>query len=226
MALLKLSGMATAISGKIGGSVFATTGNGSVMKQNSYSQQHATPLQSAQRCRIYPVTQEWRNLTLSQKEDWAADTINYPYINRVGDTAYYNGYQLHNLLNGNLNIIGQPLLSVPATYESINPEIISLVTNTSTTLRIFCDDHIPDNYYLIYATPPLFNALPPKPSDFKLLFVSYSPFVERTMILTGTYNNRFNGRVAGVYNYVYTVQINPNTGIRSINSNIVGGLVV
>jgi len=52
MALLKLSGMVTQISGKMGGSILGTSANGSYIKQNSYSQQHATPSQSLQRTKI------------------------------------------------------------------------------------------------------------------------------------------------------------------------------
>ena len=70
MAILKLSGIVTKISGKIGGSILGTSNSGSYMKQNSYSQQPNTPKQSIQRQKVGQITQLWRSLSSAQRSAW------------------------------------------------------------------------------------------------------------------------------------------------------------
>jgi len=130
MALIKLSGLLTGMSGKLGGSIIAQTSNGNYLKQNSFSQQHPTAAQSLQRTQIYPVTQNWRSLTPTQQAAWVSESPNYPYTDRLGGTSYYTGFQLFTKLNLNRLLIGETVLNTPATYVNY---VLSTPSNYSFT---------------------------------------------------------------------------------------------
>ena len=197
MALLKLSGMATAISGKLGGSVFATTGNGSVLKQNSYSQQHATPLQSAQRTQIYQSSQLWRSLTPTQKAGWAAAVVDYPYTNKVGDTVYYTGYQLFNYLNQNLILVQQaPILTAPSYVAPVTKTLSWNTLNTTQIRPSFANNTVPAAF-VIYMTPPI-SANIVDPTKYMTLFQAYSVWgIAGTISLDGNYIAKYGTPLVG-----------------------------
>jgi hypothetical protein len=225
MALLKLSGMATAISGKLGGSVFGTSANGSYVKQNSWSQQHASQAQSAQRTQLYLTTQEWRSITQTQKDNWAAETPNYPYTNKVGDIVEYTGYQLFNMLNANLKVIGvNPNLSPPA-FVAITAESITLPFISGGIMTVSYTGHDIAAHHVIYVTLPLKSPNPPKLSDFKFLLATTTGTANGNLVLSGLYNSKFGTRPAGTYVYCYIKQVNSTTGNPSPISNIAGGIV-
>ena len=169
MALLKLSGIVSAISGKFGGSIFANGSQGNYVKNNAYSQQPRTPAQTVQQNKIYLTTQQWRLLTPTQKTLWNNEVVNYPYVNRVGDVVYYNGYQLYNLLNSNRLLIDEAQLSSPAAVKIIGTPIYSISNANTLGVVIGVLNNVLGDKNLVYATrglPP--NQLPHQ-KDFRLI---------------------------------------------------------
>lgn len=120
MAVLKLSALVTRISGKIGGSVFAKTSNGQVVKKNTYSQPQFSPSQTIAQQKIQRASSSWLTLSESQKNDWLAITNDYPFYNKVGEVSYYGGYQLFLKLNNNLIVAGLPIIKNAPVFDAVN----------------------------------------------------------------------------------------------------------
>jgi len=225
MALLKLSGMVTQISGKMGGSILGTSANGSYIKQNSYSQQHATPSQSLQRTKIGLVGQEWRNISPANKALWAAETPNYPYINRVGDTVEYNAYQLFCYLNQNLNLINWTNLTAPATFVAAFSPVVAFQVFTTTQLRISYTSGQTFNSYVVYASPMMSNDIQPKLSQYRKIILVPSMGTAGGVTITTQYENIFGSLYSGAKVFCYIKAVNRNTGIPSISGNIASATI-
>lgn len=219
MALLKLSGMATAISGKLGGSIFATTQNGSIIKQNSWAQQHASPRQSAQRSVLYPVTQKWRSLTPTQRANWNADAVNYPYTNRVGDIVYYNGYQLFNLVNQNRPLISLAQIDTPnAVSLAVTPAITMSEAGFEDFLLHYTAGST-NNGYKFYFTPPRNNEVTPKLSDF-LYYAGFPVSVVNGQFAIGAdYMALYPSFAVGQFFWAYVQPVDNTSGVPAAPSN-------
>lgn len=216
MALLKLSGIITKISGKIGGSILGTSNNGSYIKQNSYGQQNASPQQSKQRQKIGLITQGWRSLTITQQNLWKADVSNYPYVNRVGDTVNYTGYQLFNYINLNLKVVNVASRVVPAAFvASFTPTVTMSALYGGDFTYIFTANAA-NQSMILYYTRPLKNNLVPKESDY-LNFVYFNmPAGNPQVNIWGLIILQFPSLMVGDIMWSYVVSINKVTGIRGV----------
>lgn len=166
MAILKLGGFATQISGKIGGSIFGTSNNGSYMKSNAYSQQPNTPKQSIQRTKVNQANKFWRAVTPGDKLLWQTETANYPYTNRVGDIAYYNGYQLFNWLNINRLNTGNTINTAPPVFVALTEPIYTINSNTTAFMVLGWTVNAGTQNVTIYATRQMEPGAPTVSKDF------------------------------------------------------------
>lgn len=126
MALIKLN-VGTQISGKIGGLIFASNKGGQYVKAYRKPVQPNTAKQLAVRLALSALSAFWRTLSFSVRTAWNNMSINYPYVNSIGETKYYTGQQLYCKLNGNLILCGLPKLTdplVPAQILQIPPTTI------------------------------------------------------------------------------------------------------
>lgn len=191
MALLKLSGLITKISGKMGGSILGTSPSGSYLKQNSYSQNPNTPKQSIQKNKIGVITQLWRSLTPTQQTDWLAQSSNYPYINRLGDQTFYNGFQLFNKLNMNLQAINlSPNLSVPPFVAVVNPNF-SILQYPAYYFIFSWSSGVVGTTVNLFMAPPSSSQLNPKPSTYLLTKTYTLPSTSGSIGIQADYENIF-----------------------------------
>lgn len=220
MALLKLGGIITSISGKLGGNILGSGINGNYIKSNSYSQQHPSALQSKQRTQLYPVTQIWRTLNSTQKALWAAETVNYPYVNRVGDTVEYTAYQLFCYLNLNLQLIGQAHILVPATYEALSSFSVYSGGDPGNNVKMIIDSGGVNEYFVIYSMKPHSPLYSYNPSLMR--FVTYFPYTGSTTNYdwTAAYTPLFGVPFANGNQWTGIKAVNAVTGIASPISQI------
>lgn len=215
MALLKLGGLVEKISGKLGGQILGTSPNGSYIKTNAYSQQHPTPAQSKQRTSIYPIPQLWRSLTQAQRDDWAAEVPNYPYINKVGDTVEYTPYQLFLFLNQNLNTIDlPPNLTVP-TFEASETVGAYINNPSSNYIEVRFTETNTDVAVKIYVSPWSEYALKPPLSKFFFLDTYYTPTISTHYVISTAYANKFGYPPSGTFWHYHFQGIVRATGIPS-----------
>lgn len=226
MALLKLSGMATAISGKLGGSILGTAPSGSYIKQNSYSQQHETISQSLQRTKIGLVSQEWRSATPTQQQGWIDEAVNYPYTNRVGDTAYYTGFQLFCLLNWGLFGQGASInLTVP-TQTALTTVTVGYQSTTATFFRYTYSNNTDSAAFFIYIAPPQSGNYVPKLSEYRLVWVETGVGVSGSDGITNTEWSGVPYPEIGDKIYYYVKAVNKTSGRISDTTDVIVGVRV
>lgn len=201
MALIKLTAIVDNISGKLNGTVFSKNKGGHYMRSKSMPSNPKTSFQSAVRARFGAIAQLWGALTEAQRNAWRAMASEYPYTNRLGDTKILSGFALHQKLNTNLALIGQPAVSNPP--EPISPPgLIRLSLDASIAAEeLNLQGEIADsvlsvpNVGVIMATPPLREGV----SNFtnQLREIGTVEDVTKISNVWNDYVNRFGAPVAG-----------------------------
>lgn len=216
MALIKFSSIVDKISGKLGGSIFGTSISGSYVKQNSFSQQPNTPMQSIQRTKIGLVPQLWRSLASSQRVDWENATADYPYVNRLEQIVFYTGYGLFLFLNQNLAVIGiPPNLSVPV-FQPINDITIGVFGGTTLYTVFSLTDWLSGYDAVVYATE-VFNSPQSVPEN-KLKFFAIETKPATNVLFQINHADLVNGAsaVSGSYFYIAVKTVSVSNGNTSI----------
>src|SRR5690606_17245537 len=105
MALIKLGGVVTQISGKIGGQTFGTSASGAYMKNSGTPRKSLTLSQRSKMSAMATTAQSWLALTQEHRDTFNAASPDYPYLKRVGETKFYSGYAIYTQLRNNaLNV--------------------------------------------------------------------------------------------------------------------------
>lgn len=117
MALLKMGAIVTQVSGKVGGQTFGNGQAGQYLKNTGSYVNKLTPLRSVSNSKLASLANSWRSLSSSDKSSWAAAAPNFPYVNRLGETKQYSGYNLYMKFNGNRAIWGAaPVATAPVPF--------------------------------------------------------------------------------------------------------------
>ena len=133
MALIKLGGIVTQISGKMGGTSFGTSASCSYAKNSGRPRKSITLKQQAGMALMGTTAQRWRSLTDAQRSVFNAASPEYPYLNRVGDTKYYSGYAIFGMLSNNVNISFGTSLGIPLPkFVFPIPENLTITGNFAT----------------------------------------------------------------------------------------------
>ena len=122
MALIKLGGIVTAISGKMGGTSFGTSASGAYAKNSGTPRKTITVKQRKAMALMGTTAQQWRELTSAQRNTFNAASPDYPYLNRIGETKFYSGYAIFaQLKNNGINVAfsGLPIPLPRITFASI-----------------------------------------------------------------------------------------------------------
>lgn len=154
MALLKMGSLVTQISGKIGGQTFGTGQGGQYVKNTGSYINKLTQSRSVVNSRLSSLSNSWRSLTTSQKNSWSAAAPNFPYVNRLGESRVYSGYNLYMKFNGNRALLGLSPVStapVPFVFTDFLEDDFNLDTNS---MFISLDDTTADCTYVVFASNP------------------------------------------------------------------------
>ena len=166
MAIIKLSGLVTRISGKFQGMVFGYSTNGSYIKSNAWSLPQNSPAQSRIQFMIQTVSSRWNQLTLAQKATFTAEVGNYTYTNKVGESANYNAYQIFLFLNNNLLQSGEALIvTAPVFVAVVNSDMI-IATSGAGTLDCDYTTGVVGTTAAVFCSPQINIGLEPNKSSF------------------------------------------------------------
>lgn len=124
MALIKMTAIVDAISGKIQGTVFARNKGGAYARGRGVVTNPRTPEQMRVRSIFATVSSSWRNLTGVQISDWNELADETTYQNRLGDSRNYTGKALYQKVNQNRLLMGLSLLSAAPDFT----ELIGVMT--------------------------------------------------------------------------------------------------
>lgn len=125
MASIKYSALVTDIKGSIGGTTFKGTRAGAVIQnkviQPPYPAEGAkiTKADAGRSMRnIGNSVQAWKALAPDEQEGWNMAAPNYPFKNKFGEFYTPSGYQLFQSISADLQLIEEPLLTLPPTPEA------------------------------------------------------------------------------------------------------------
>lgn len=129
MGLIKFGGGVSAISGKIGGTVYARNRGGAYARNWAKPTNTPTTKQSANRLAFGNVSKDWAALTEAQQSGWNALASTVTRINRLGDAYTPTGRQIFLESANNMRVIGQtPLTDAP--FSLLQPTIDGTPTLT------------------------------------------------------------------------------------------------
>lgn len=221
MALIKLSSIGiTSISGKAGGSVYSRNRGGAYVKNFVIPTNTFTELRQQVRAMFGAISSAWRNLTQSQRNSWAAQSPNYPYTNKVGDSKTLSGIALHNSLNTNLMTAGLPMIATAVAPQGTNGiigsssgSVFDIGTGDIFSLALILeeDNTVPDNTYVIECTPGISASKNFVENEFRVI-TSTSIGTGSNPTSAGLSNTDFAGGADGLLN-LYTAKLGtPSVG--------------
>jgi hypothetical protein len=159
MAIVKLGGIVTEISGKIGGQSFSNYGNFATLKNITQRNTLPSSKQARQRFITGQISGSWGQLTQAQRDGWETASINYTYYNKIGVQVTRNGFQTFNFLNQNLTLIGiAPNVNAPA-YVPVTQPKINIIDISSGNFEIQSNNSSATYLYALFAAPNLPNGV-------------------------------------------------------------------
>lgn len=122
MGLIKFGGGVAAISGKIGGTVYARNRGGAYARNWAKPTNTPTAKQSANRLAFGNISKDWAGLTEIQQEGWNTLASTVSRMNRLGDAYTPTGRQIYLESSNNMRVVGQdPLTDAP--FSLLQPTI-------------------------------------------------------------------------------------------------------
>jgi hypothetical protein len=159
MAIVKLGGIVTEISGKIGGQSFSNYGSFATLKNITQRNTLPSSKQARQRFITGQISGSWAQLTQSQRDGWETASVNYTYYNKIGVQVTRNGFQTFNFLNQNLTLIGvAPNVNAPA-YVPVTQPKINIIDISSGNFEIQSNNSSATYLYALFAAPNLPNGV-------------------------------------------------------------------
>ena len=223
MAKIKLSSVGiTNISGKAGGSIYSRNRGGAYVKNFVIPTNPNTLFQQNVRSIFAGNSQSWKTLTEEQRNSFEAQAPNYTSKDVFGDGLTYTGSQLHQKLNGNLQLHGElplttakpPAGTMPINSATITAAITAGVFSLDGTVTVAQGEFLPGQMRMIVEAAP-----PASPSQKyqqnRKRFVQKSAFVAgagQDLDLTANYVDRFFEPVEGQMIALTLKVLNVTTG--------------
>lgn len=199
MAKILLTAIVADIRGKLNGTVFSKNRGGNYIRTKTSPDNPQTTYQQEYRQAFGVVSSSFKALTPAQVASWNEATVNYPYEDKFGNTRYFSGKALFQLLNTHLLYVNQPMLTLPK-MPVVKPSLLSPVQTLSTSSIEFdwSLGAVPTDWSLVVeATPPLVPSI----SFFKNLYRRFDVKAAATSLsgadFTAEYAARFGTRIVG-----------------------------
>ena len=234
MAKILFGTIVTGMSGKVGGNVFSHGANGAYLKKKAGVINRNTISQRYHRNLFQSVVSAWRGLTSTQQATWSSASHLFPYVNSLGQTVYYTGFQLFSKLNNQaVNTFGTAFVTAPTPVVfpscSVAGASFAIPTGPLNVIGQFGlsgSSIVPDGFiFVIEATTPLsLGVTSPKGSLFKYL-AQINASVDTSVIdLTSSYFNLFGVNPTNTANsWVKCSLVALSSGQRSVSST---GIIV
>lgn len=154
----------TAIAGKVGGNIFSRALNGNYLKRQGRVVNRRSISQMYYRSQFVAITSSWRSIGSVNQTSWNALALITPYVNSLGVTSYYSGFQLFSKYNMQLSFTNNAFISTAPgaigfsnyTWQQCTYSIGGAQANTYIYFNETLNTTIPSGYTLVIkATPPL-----------------------------------------------------------------------
>jgi len=97
-----ISSIITEASGSVAGSCYSRNKNGAYIRNKSVPINRNTDSQKNARAKFAQASAVWSGLSALQRQSFQDQVVNYPYVDRLGQTKTYTARQLCAMLNGNI----------------------------------------------------------------------------------------------------------------------------
>ena len=116
MATIQLGALITSIKGSIQGWTFQKSGTRSTVRARSSPGRSSTINQQLAHQTHQKRLNEWQALNLSDRQLWNSYASLYPKVNKFGTSKKLTGQNWLESINTTLELIGEPLLSIPPVH--------------------------------------------------------------------------------------------------------------
>jgi hypothetical protein len=181
MARVMFGGGVSAIRGSIAGQTFSKNANGAYIRNRSKPANRNTTAQQEVRNTFGSIARAWKDLTGSQQESFIGLVASYPYVNSVGESSIYTGFQLYQKANSQLMLVGLPPIvemippvSLPAT-TSLDAATISIGATVFNLTATFAGSlEVPTGCVAVFEATRSYagGTYRPKRQDFKQFYVA------------------------------------------------------
>ena len=133
MARVLYGSIVTQLSGSIGGTVFARNASGNTCRRKSRNIKRNTVKMSTFRNSFGFIQRSWRGIDAASRTTWSTNANLFPYVNSLGITHYYTGFQLYSKFNNQLFNVGAPLLVTAPTPSTMSAITVATSVFTADT---------------------------------------------------------------------------------------------
>lgn len=211
MAKIKLGAIVVAMSGKLGGHVFAKNRGGAYMRTKTTPSNPQTPAQMSVRGAFAAISSSWSALTESARATFNGFVASYSTTDIFGDIKNPSGKTLYQRLNQNLSNSGQPLITLCVAPLEV-PFASVITAQYQIAAGKFDVDTANDTTgteLLVFATPPLSQGTKFVKNKLRLLEV-FTGGVAITADIFAAYTLKYDAQPAGANIYI---------GVKVVNSN-------
>lgn len=145
MAIIKTSAIVSDIKGTAGGNVFASNKGGNYLRRYKKPTNLNSPKQQAVRSLFGSMTGLWRGLTEIERNSWNEGAVNFPMMNKLGESKVLSGQQLFNKLNNPLIQVGVATLTTCPTPQSFPSVSVGVTENVTAGNKLFATIYFDGN---------------------------------------------------------------------------------
>lgn len=189
----KFGAIIVAGSGKIGGHVASRNRGGAYLRTKVSPINPSTSFQAAIRNRLSTISSAWRGLTQAQRDTWNAAVSSYSKTDVFGDLKTPSGFNLYQLLNNNLQRIGEAAIvtpPLPVSLPVIQTGVLASVHAGAMTITFTDDPIVTDSVVEVSATAPQSAGKSFVKSEFRILG-NMPAIVAHVATITTIYNAKF-----------------------------------
>lgn len=217
LAVLKLSGLVTSITGKMGGTVFQNGSGATIAKNNRYKRSRQNPQCYKRRALLAQIAQKARNLTDEQKTICAANGALFTRPTKAGPSTPYNWYAWYVSFGLNRVLLGgAPIATAVEPVSTPSWASFAIGDEEGTTNWLMTGVSSFDNAWtaVIEASQPVPDSAAFRPGQMKIIAFATGASADVT-ILMDDYVNVFGTIPSGRFVWFRVSWIYSATGQRS-----------
>jgi hypothetical protein len=222
MALIRFSDVVSEARGSIGGTTFSRNRAGAIARKRTKPVNTQTTFRDAVRALFGSISQQWRELTPAQRDNWDTMAPEYQAINALGENFTYTGSQLFQKLNSSLQLAGLAgITAVSAPQEvNANPTTGFDADINGPAFDVELSAAIPVGSHLVVEATPLISAgiknVANKFKQIKVMDTADGASLDVNADYIARYGQGIAGMVEGDVFYIRTTVVMDNNGQRGV----------
>lgn len=125
--------------GSMAGATFSRNGNSAYVRARATPVNPRSDSQTANRSLLNTISSRWRALSQENRTAWIALAQTVPYVNSIGDTSFYSGFQLYMKCNLIANPVLGQFIDTPPISAPTFPAFIQTGLQSEQDAAIFSD---------------------------------------------------------------------------------------